>query len=358
MRWKCDQEGYVSAILYLLKLGPPKVLTALPLQIQGSWQLSLLELPRCCVPVCKIVTSSTATPTVTSHCRIVISSSVSSGSYTFPVQWGLPLLIQHSRPIIVFKPFISLLPILFLLSLLPHYRLLLPTVLLRLLLPLPSDFLRVLCWNAGSLRSTSTELLHFLSSHPVDLICIQKSNLNSAFSLQILGFSTLRSDCTHSQSGILSRDATHASGGVIIFVRQGLFFPKLSASSLSLLDPYSDYVGVEISLSNSSSHSFLNVYAPSIRSSPTDGRTNSFCPSILSSSRNLFILGNFNCHHPFWKSKDTSDPRGDEVFDYFNYSDLLHLNDPNMPALLHRSSDSRSSPDIFFAPFFLALSCS
>ena len=61
-------------------------------------------------------------------------------------------------------------------------------------------------------------------------------------------------------------------------------FSELSTSSLSSLDPYSDYVGVNISLNNSSSMSFLNVYAPPIRSSPTDGRTNSFCPSILPSS--------------------------------------------------------------------------
>ena len=34
-----------------------------------------------------------------------------------------------------------------------------------------------------------------------------------------------------------------------------------------------------------------------IRSSPMDGRTDSFSPSILP-TRNLFILGDFNCHHP------------------------------------------------------------
>ena len=43
----------------------------------------------------------------------------------------------------------------------------------------PPDSLRVLQWNAGGLRARSTELLHFLSSHPVDLICIQESNLSS-----------------------------------------------------------------------------------------------------------------------------------------------------------------------------------
>ena len=100
------------------------------------------------------------------------------------------------------------------------------------------------------------------------------------------------------------------------------------------------------------------MYAPPIRSSPTDGRTDSFSPSILPSSRNLFILGDFNCHHPLWDSRGTSDPRGEEVFDWVISSDLLPLNDRDTPTLLHRSSGSRSSPDISFAPSTLAFSCS
>ena len=97
---------------------------------------------------------------------------------------------------------------------------------------------------------------------------------------------------------------------------------------------------------------------PPICSSPTDGRTDSFSPSILSSSRNLFIVGDFDYHHPLWDSRGTSDPRGEEAFDWVISSDLLPLNDPDTPTLLHRSSGSRSSPDISFAPSTLAFSCS
>ena len=99
----------------------------------------------------------------------------------------------------------------------------------------PPDSLRVLQRNAGGLRARSTERLHFLSSHPVDFICIQESNLNSSSSFWIPGFSALRSDRTHSRSGILSSDTTHASGGVILFVRQGQSFSELSTSSLRLI---------------------------------------------------------------------------------------------------------------------------
>ena len=61
---------------------------------------------------------------------------------------------------------------------------------------------------------------------------------------------------------------------------------------------------------------------------------------------------------PLWDSRGTSDPRGEEVFDWVISSDLLPLNDPDTPTLLHRSSGSRSSPDISFSPSSLALSCS
>ena len=98
------------------------------------------------------------------------------------------------------------------------------------------DSLRILQWNTGVLRVSSTKLLHFIRFHPVNLICIQESNLNLSVSFRIPGFFALLSDRTHSRSGILSPDDPQVSGDVVIvFVRQGLSFSELSTSSLSLL---------------------------------------------------------------------------------------------------------------------------
>ena len=85
----------------------------------------------------------------------------------------------------------------------------------------------------------------------------------------------------HPRSGIFSIDVTDASGSAIIFVKQGLSLYELSTSSLSSLDSYFDYAEVNISLNDSSSLSFLNIYAPPICSSPKDSRTNFFSPSLL-----------------------------------------------------------------------------
>ena len=252
----------------------------------------------------------------------------------------------HSRPTLAFKFLIPRLPILYPLPLHPHHRPLLLAVLLHFLPPLPPDSLRVLQWNARSLRARSTELLHFLSSHPVDLILSRNPILTH---LPFSEFSALRSDHTHSRSGILSPDATHASNGVIIFIRQGLSFSELSTSTLSSLDPYSDYVGVNISLNNSSSLSFLNVYAPPpICSSLTDGRTDSFSPSILSSQKSLHSGGLQLPSPPLGLKRYIRPPRGGSI----RLGHLL-LNDPDIPTLLHCFS-----LDISFAPSSLALPCS
>ena len=71
-------------------------------------------------------------------------------------------------------------------------------------------------------------------------------------------------------------------------------------SSLSSLELYSDYVGVNISLNNSSSLSFLNVYAPLICFSPTNGRTDSFFPSIFPPQE----------IHSFWGTSTAITPSG------------------------------------------------
>ena len=167
-------------------------------------------------------------------CRNAVSpSSDFSDMHTSTVQSGPPPLMLHFCPTLVFKPLIHHLLILYLLPLPPLHRPLLLAVLLRLLpLLLPLDSLRVLQWNVGGLGAGSTELLFrpilstsSASRHPI----------LTHFPVRIPEFSALRSDRTHSRSGILSHDATRASGGVILFVWQGLFFSALSTSSLRLI---------------------------------------------------------------------------------------------------------------------------
>ena len=87
--WKCDLAGQVSAMLHLLQMGPSKVLTTFPLQIQSSWQLSLLELP----PL--------------QHCDSLLE--LLRHVYS-TVQSSPPRLMLHSRPTLVSEPLIPIFP--------------------------------------------------------------------------------------------------------------------------------------------------------------------------------------------------------------------------------------------------------
>ena len=112
--------------------------------------------PPCCVPTRNTVTlSSDSSDMYTS----TVQSGPSSANAALPPQPRLQTYYPPSTYSVS-----SPLP--------HHHRPLLLAVLLRLLPPLLPDSLRVFQWNAGGLRARSTAQFHFLSSHPVDLICI------------------------------------------------------------------------------------------------------------------------------------------------------------------------------------------
>ena len=131
------------------------------------------------------------------------------------------------------------------------------------------------------------------------------------------------------------------AGGVVIFVRQGLSFSELSTSSLSSLDPYSDYVRINISLNNCSSLSLPNVYAPP---PPIPFLPPFFPPPEISSFWGTSIAITASVVQEVLPTPAKRK--------YSTGSSLLTsspLNDPDTPTLLHRAS-----PDICFAPSFLA----
>ena len=111
------------------------------------------------------------------------SGSFFSGSFSLyistvqPGPFGSSLSIQRFCSTHVFKPPTLLLPTSYLLPLHLPYPLMFLAVFLYLLLPLltltRSEFFN---------EMRRSELVHFISSYPVDLICIQESNLNSSSS--------------------------------------------------------------------------------------------------------------------------------------------------------------------------------
>ena len=123
----------------------------------------------------------------------------------------------------------------------------------------------------------------------------------------------LRSDRTHSRSGILSRDATHASGGVIIFVRQSLSFSELSTSSLSSLDPYSDYVGSTSLLTSPPRSHFLMFMFPLFAPPQRMAEPTSFLPSSFPSPEISSFYGTSNVITPLGLKRYFRPPWGGSI---------------------------------------------
>ena len=178
------------------------------------------------------------------------------------------------------------------------------------LLPLPSDSLRVLQWNAGGLRARSTELLHFLRPISLTLSVSRNPILTHLTLFRIPEFSALQSDRSHCRSGILVLPRTLAavssfsSGRAYPFLN---FLPTLSLRLTPTLIP---------------PLSFLNVYASHLLFS--NGWQNRLLFSLHSFLQKSFHSGwDINYHHPLWDSKGTSVPRGEKVCDWVISSDLL-----------------------------------
>ena len=170
-----------------------------------------------------------------------------------------PLLMQHPRTTLAFKPLIPFLPL----------RIVSLCTLttascswMFLYTPASSSPLTPLGSFKGMLGISEPKALNYYTLCRLISLTLFVTRHLILIYLPLSGFlDSLLCDLIAPTPGLVFF-ATHASGSVIIFVRQGLSFSELSTSSFS----------------------FLNAYTLPIRFSPTDSRTDSFSLSILPSS--------------------------------------------------------------------------
>ena len=208
--------------------------------------------------------------------------------------------------------------------------------------------LRLLQWNAGGLSlSCRAELMAFLSDNQYGLMFLQETHLSTTKKFQTPGYSTLRTDRTFGRQGPVFSGTHNTGGDVLTLIHSDLAFSLVSVSFLSSQDPNSNYNCVKVFFPNHSPLQFLNLYSPPIRSTLSDSRTRTFSPDILPNSPATFILGDFNAHHPTWDRLIPPNPPGNDLFRWITSSGLEILNDPASSTLVHHSTGSRSSPNIF-----------
>ena len=202
-------------------------------------------------------------------CRNTVTpSSDSSDTYTSTVQSGPPLLMLHFRVTLVSKSLIPHLPILYLLPLPLHHRPLLLAVLLRLLPSLPP--LTLSGFFNGMLEVFEPGALNYFTfSRPI--LSISSASRNPVLThLPLSGFlDSLFCVLIAPTPGLVFSLLMPRTLAAALPFSSGRTYPfsELSTSSLSSLDPYSDYVGINISLTTPP-RSLFSMYAPLLFAPP------------------------------------------------------------------------------------------
>ena len=109
-----------------------------------------------------------------------------------------------------------------------------------------SDALRLLNWNARSIRAKKIELEDFLRSQSIDVGIITETRLNSNISFSIAGFTTIRLDRSGS-----------SRGGVAIILRKGVAYQPIPHPRTEIIEA----IGVEIQTSTDNIRIFA-AYCP------------------------------------------------------------------------------------------------
>ena len=217
--------------------------------------------------------------------------------------------------------------------------------------------LRILQWNANGICLCRTKLIQFLSLNQYNLIFVQESHLSSDSTFYIPGYKTLRKDRSVTRRRTTNRTMGNLEGSIPILVKNGLTYSLLSTQHFSSLDSCSGYLANTVKIKDAFPIHLFNLYVLPMRSSSTDFRPKSFSPFFLPPSSTTFIFCNFNCHHSYWDSHNLEDQLEKDLFGWLFSSDLLPLNNPDHPTLLHRPIENPSSLDLFLVPAPIASKC-
>lgn len=143
--------------------------------------------------------------------------------------------------------------------------------------------LRIVYWNAASLRSKLHLLKLLLKEQNIDIVLIRETHLHPSDSINLPGYHTLRLDDTE--------DSPRRRRGLLVAVRRSLVhhpLPIMVTRSFQSL-------GVEIQIDDNTLRVFA-VYRP-----PTSNFSTDDIRKVLDSSTPTLAAGDWNAKHPAWR---------------------------------------------------------
>lgn len=193
---------------------------------------------------------------------------------------------------------------------------------------------KLLNWNARSVRAHREELKQRVFVENYDIVCIQESFLKPSDNFEIPGYSSIRSD----------RKTLTCGGGLVSFVRNGLKYCKLDSPMHIEAQIFS--VRTACGVIN-----IVNVYLPPV--SPLNVEQLVAFKGLLRLDKAL-VVGDFNAKSALWCSPITN-RRGRELSDLITESEYVVLN-TGKPTHVHHDGGV-SHIDVGLASRGLAMKC-
>lgn len=171
--------------------------------------------------------------------------------------------------------------------------------------------LKLMYWNARSIRNKIIEFYDFLSSNDIHVACLSETHLKPEHHLHS------HPDYAMYRLDRVGRDC----GGVAIVVRRGISHKLLPDLSMKLLET----IGIEVILQNNSKIKIYSTYLPGTSSAPLV-RQHFINDLRLITSRNrttsYFICGDLNARHRHFNCL-TSNTAGRLLYDEYISSDFV-----------------------------------
>ena len=189
--------------------------------------------------------------------------------------------------------------------------------------------LKIYQWNADGLSTKIYELKHRLLKHDIDICMIQETKLRLGDSTpRIPGYACLRDD----------RKAMYG-GGLITYIKETLVYERIGYGTRWA----TEVMTFRTKLGRNKWLQLSNVYVPP----PTHCHTEvKLASTIIPTSEDCIIVGDFNAHSPVWDHHFPPDNRGEEIEEWLINEDLETLNTGVNTRISRIDNQRDSAPDL------------
>ena len=168
-----------------------------------------------------------------------------------------------------------------------------------------SRSLNILQWNCRSILRKLPEFKNYLNNLKIipDIICLQETFLNYRCNPQIVGYTMLRKDRGTPTGGV----------GIAIPIRNNIYFTELRSIDTEW-QGVEEIMGIQVEDLN-----IINVY---------NKPSNIFSANLLNflcTFNSAVICGDFNAHHPTWRSA-AANSSGSNLVNFLNDGNHVLLN--------------------------------